>query len=409
MGRSRTRWLWITVLVIVLSLSLAAWALFKPGKAAKKALPSAVVKVMDMTSPVRATGTVRPQVGAEVKVGARISGQVKQLFANIGDQVKKGSVIAVLEHTDLKAKVAWAKARLREARARYALLKRGGRTEEIAAARASLKKEEAVERLARLELGRRRSLRRKNLISGESVDRARKDLEVARAKRTFAASMLAFKRKPYIKEDLTLAWTRIAQARAALELERSRLGYATIRAPISGVIAKISTQKGETVSVGLKAPTFVTIIDLDRLQVETFVDEVDIGKVKVGQAARFRVDAHPNRDFKGRVDAIYPNAVLQSNVVNYVAILAIKNGGGLLRPGMTANVAVQVAAARRRLGVPGSAIWFHKGRRFVWVLDGARRIKREVKIGRRRGRFFEVVNGLKPGERVLLTSGKVKR
>ena len=118
------------------------------------------------------------------------------------------------------------------------------------------------------------------------------------------------------------------------------------------MIAQVSTQEGETVSAGLNAPTFVTLIDLERLEVAAYVDEVDVGRIRVGQRATFSVDAFPGEEFTGTVTAIYPRAVIQSNVVNYITTVAIENPDGKLKPDMTANVTI---VARRAQGRPGRA------------------------------------------------------
>jgi hypothetical protein len=129
-----------------------------------------------------------------------------------------------------------------------------------------------------------------------------------------------------------------------------------LRAPIAGVVASVATQEGETVAAGLSAPTFVTIVDLERLQVDAYVDEVDIGRIQVGQRALFTVDAFPARDFSGRVAAIYPTATIQDNVVKYVVALDIDDDyRGLLRPEMTANVRIELES-RDVLAVPSRAI-----------------------------------------------------
>ena len=135
------------------------------------------------------------------------------------------------------------------------------------------------------------------------------------------------------------------------------MAYATIRAPISGIISSISTQEGETVAAGLSSPTFVTIIDLQQLQVDAYVDETDIGKIRVGQKATFTVDAFPDRDFPATVQAIYPKAIIMDNVVYYDVVLRIDEPlTGQLRPEMTTNVVISLDARKGVLAVPARAI-----------------------------------------------------
>jgi HlyD family secretion protein len=181
-----------------------------------------------------------------------------------------------------------------------------------------------------------------------------------------------------------------------------QLSYAVITAPIAGVIGSVSTQEGETVAAGLSAPTFVTIIDLGRLQVEAYVDEVDIGKIKTGQRAVFTVDAFPADDFEGRVMAIYPKATIQDNVVKYVVALEIVSSyEGRLRPDMTASVSLQLEA-RDVLAIPAREVRREAGRHVVYVSAKGRTAPREVRLGWKDGPWVEIAGGLTAGEEVLL-------
>jgi HlyD family secretion protein len=189
---------------------------------------------------------------------------------------------------------------------------------------------------------RREKLFAEELISQEQLDHARRDYEVAKSKLKGAEEDLSLKKNIYRPEEIALARYNAVEARAALETAQIRLDYAVIRSPISGVVATVAMQNGEAVSVGLQAPTLVTIIDLERLQVEAYVDEVDIGRVEVGSPATFTVDTYPDKTFKGKVQAIYPKAVQEDNVVNYLTIISFTNPPGTLRPGMTTNVNIQI-------------------------------------------------------------------
>jgi macrolide-specific efflux system membrane fusion protein len=201
---------------------------------------------------------------------------------------------------------------------------------------------------------------------------------------------------------LQIAQREYELARAELEEALVNLSYATISAPISGVVASVTTQEGETVAAGLNAPTFVVILDLERLQVNTFVDEVDIGKIDIGQRASFTVDAFPARDFTGHVTAIYPTATIQDNVVKYIVAVGIGNDEErLLRPEMTANVQVQLES-RNVLAVPTRAIRQEGGRSVVYILNDGQAEPRAVRIGWRDGPWAEIVEGIAVGERVFL-------
>ncbi|MBC8875569.1 MAG: efflux RND transporter periplasmic adaptor subunit [Planctomycetes bacterium] len=315
------------------------WYVTRGGNSKNDAPATTVAGRRDMSLTVLATGSIKPQVGAEVRVGARISGKVEQLHANIGDTVKKGQVIAELEKADLTAVVNQRKAEFQ---------------------------------LAEKDLARQEELLKQDFASKQTRDEvlARRDV-----------------------------------SKAALEAARVKLSYATITAPIDGVIASVSTQEGETVAAGLNAPTFVTIIDLNRLQVDAFVDEVDIGRIETGQRTLFTVDTFPGRDFGGEINTIYPKAVIQENVVNYDVVVSITNRyERLLRPEMTANVTIFLETRQDVLTLPAQAIQREHGKNLVYVQtpDGVE--GRPVTVGQRDGQWVEVIDGVAEHETVLLES-----
>ena len=320
----------------------------------------------DLSSSVLATGAVKPQVGAEVRVGARISGKVEHLYANIGDQVNKGQIIAELEKADLEAAVARTQAEVKVGEAR------------VADAKARMK-------LAGLDYQRQQNLNKDDFTSQQAVDKALKEKESAAA-------------------GYNLAEKQLDAAGAALQETRVKLSYATISAPISGVIASVSTQQGETVAAGLNAPTFVTIIDLNRIQVDAFVDETDIGKVKIGQKTVFTVDTYPNKEFSGQVTAIYPKAIIQDNVVNYDVVVEINSSFKvLLRPDMTASVTIYQAVRKGVLMLPRKSITRENGRKFVLVQSTTGQLeKKTIQTGISSGKAIEIVSGLTEGDTVVI-------
>jgi len=312
---------------------------------------TALVARRDIGSTVLATGIIKPMVGAEVKVGSRISGVVKRLRANIGDYVKAGQIIAELDDAELQAKL----------------------SQNIAA----LSKAKADLNYAKLAFERELSLLKQEFTSQQQADQAETALMIAEA--------------------------QYKQAEANLEYARVQVSYTKIYSPISGVIASVSTQEGETVSASLAAPTFVSIIDLRRLEVQVYVDETDIGKIRVGQQASFTVDTYPDTDFKGTVTAIYPKAIIQDNVVNYIATVEINESQGkILRPEMTTNVTISLETRKNVLAVPTGAITRERGDRYVMVIEGEKRIQRKVKVGWKDNGYTEIMSGLKEGEQILV-------
>ncbi len=257
--------------------------------------------------------------------------------------------------------------------------------------------------LARLTLQRQRSLLKGEYVAQETVDQAQKEVTVLEAQLLSAHENLALLEAVY-KTDLRVASSQVAEAEAAVESAQINLSYATIRAPITGVVGSISTQEGETVAASLNAPTFITLIDLERLQVDDFVDETDIGLVRVGQEAHFTVDAYPDIVFKGKVVAIYPMATIQENVVYYDVIIRInKPVRAVLRPEMTANVRIIVDTHPQALAVVNEAIVRIGGERWVAVEDSGGNIrKRKVTAGWVDLGYTEILSGLKEGETVVI-------
>jgi RND family efflux transporter MFP subunit len=227
------------------------------------------------------------------------------------------------------------------------------------------------------------------------LEQARAGLELAQ--REAEASAASF------DAEISVLEATLPRLEAELDQAKTRLGYATVLAPIDGVVGTITTQEGETVAAGFSAPTFVTVVDLARLQVDAYVDEVDIGKVKPGQEASFAVDAFPDREFKGKVAAIYPSAVLKDNVVYYdVVVDIVDQFAGLLRPEMTANVSIYSLKKPAAPGLPLRALIRKEGKAFVQVLEGPKVVLRQVTVGIEEEDFVELSAGVKPGDKVLL-------
>lgn len=340
----------------LLSLALAAAALAAFGPAMRRALagdepaelPTHRVGRARLTEAAVAIGTIKPQVGAEVKVGSQVSGVVADLRVNVGDTVERGDLLARLDDRERRARVAALEAEL---------------------ASTVAERDYAENEIRRLE-------RIADLLPELDLENARRNVAVRRA--------------------------QSARAGAGLEEARIALGQTAIRAPVAGTIASVSTYVGETVAASFAAPTFVTILDLDRLEVRSYVDEVDIGRVRPGQEVAVRVDAFPGRELAGAVRAIYPKAELVNNVVNYVVVVDLVETAGLgLRPEMTVHVSFVLAQKDDALSVPRAALLQEGGRSFVVVRAGAGWTERPVETGLQTPQRVEIVSGLAPGETIV--------
>jgi RND family efflux transporter MFP subunit len=316
-----------------------------------------VVRVVrrNIGSFVKATGIIKPRVGAEVRVGSRVSGVVKRLYVRIGDRVVQGQLLADLDDRDLIARQHEADAAVQQT---YVNLS-----------------------YARSDLERKRKLGEAGLLPASDLDIAERAAAVA-------------------EQQLTAA-------KATLEYAATQLAYARIEAPIAGVVASVSTQEGETVAASFSAPTFVTLIDLSRLEVWAYVDETDIGRIRLGRTARFTVDTYGDYEFEGHVTAIYPKAEIRENVVNYVAVIRFDPPRDrTLRPEMTTTVRIALDMREGALTLPVRAVHREGTRTFVLARHGAAIERREVTTGIRDESYWEIVNGVREGDEVVI--GDVK-
>jgi macrolide-specific efflux system membrane fusion protein len=312
-----------------------------------------VVPVMrrDIGSAVKATGVIKPMVGAEVRVGSSVSGVVSRLFVRIGDKVEKGKLLAELDARELLARhdAAEAAVRLASANLSYA----------------------------------RADLRRKQELSTVQVI-APSELELA-------------------QQANAVAEEQYKQAQANLADAVTQLSYVKIFAPIAGTVESVSTQEGETVAASFSAPTFVTLLDLSRLEVWAYVDETDIGKIQVGQKASFNVDTYGDYEFVGKVTAIYPQAQIRDNVVDYVTVIRFQpSGDRVLRPEMTTTVRIAREQRQNVLALPVRAIRREGKRQFVTLRVSNHAERRWITTGLRDDSYWEITDGLHESDQVLL-------
>ncbi len=398
----RVKWVVITMVAVGAAGAGTWWVLAPPDPAgAANQGTTALVQRRDLVASAAATGKVTAMVGAEVRVGSRVSGRIQRLYANIGDVVRSNQVIAELERDDQQALLEQRRAELKVAGARLSSVE-ALRPREIQKAEAALTDAVATAELAAMDFTRQSALLPRGLIPRQTLDSAAKERDVTAARAVSARQEVELARQRYV-EDVKSAKAQLEQAAAAVRVLEAQVAYATIRAPIPGIISSVSTQEGETVAAGLSSPVFVTIVDLQRLQVDAYVDETDIGKIRVGQKATFTVDAFPDRDFPATVQAIYPKAVLMDNVVYYDVVLRIDEPlTGQLRPEMTTNVMIALDARKGVLAVPVRAVSREQDRSIVYVLQDGRPVQRTVKVGWRDSEWIEIVGGLQEGDRILI-------
>ncbi len=349
----------IIVAAAVLLVALGAWFFSGSENGEIKVLETGKVTRGKVRKVLEATGIVQAQVGASVKIGARATGFLSRVPVKVGDKVAKGQLVAEIDDRELQAKRAEAEAQLKLAQAKY--------------------------RLASKNLPRRQKLVQQNLDSQSTLDEAVQESQVAR-------------------------W-QVEAARASLETLDIQISYTKIYSPIDGVVSQVAAQEGETVVAGLQVANLITVLDQSRLEMWIYVDETDVGRTKEGQEVEFRVDAYPDRVFKGRVDRVYPEPEVRDNIVYYQALVRLdKDQAEPLRPEMTTQCRIVVESKDDVLLVPNTALKWVKGRQVVYVADEAgKTVEVEPELGLEGLEESEVVSGLSEGQTVatqLVLPGK---
>jgi HlyD family secretion protein len=259
-----------------------------------------------------APGLVEPG-SEEREIGSEVIGIIREMRVDENDRVTKGQLLAVIENTEQQARLALAEAERALRRAELDRLVAGARLEERREARAALAEADALLALHRREYERRLPLVQSGTAAQASLDQATANLEAARARRAVAGERLALIEAPPRVEDLAAARARLAAADANVALAAALVDKTLVRAPIDGVILRRQRIAGE--AVGNQPPTAIaTIGDLTRLRVRAEVDEIDLGRVALGQRVEVAADAFPGARFGGVVTRV--NARLGAKTVS---------------------------------------------------------------------------------------------
>ena len=307
----------VAAAVVVASGAAVAAYYWQGRESSGPTFTTAAVTRGDVVETVEATGTL--EAVTTVQVGTQVSGTIKALHADYNSIVRKGQVIAELEPSLFQTQV-------EQARASIVRL-------EAEAQRSVVQAEDA-----RRKLGRARELSEQKLIPTT-------DLETAEANARGAEA------------GVRAAQAQIVQARASLNQSVVNLGHTIIKAPIDGIVISRNVDVGQTVAASMQAPTlFVIAQDLAKMQVNASIAESDIGRIAPGQPATFRVDAYPGAVFTGTVSLVRLEPVIEQNVVSYVTTIDVQNRDLKLKPGMTANVTVEIERAADALRVPNAAL-----------------------------------------------------
>ena len=377
-------------MVLLIALAAGGWYFYQKKENGVQFRTEKITRG-DLRAAVTATGTV--SAVTTVLVGTQVSGTVKELFVDFNSPVKKDQLLAQIDPALSEARVAQAKANLQ-------------------AAEANVQKAEVALQDATRTLERNRALFAKNYI-------ARSDLDTAETSQLSA------------KAQLNASRAQVEQTRAALQQEETNLRYTRILSPVDGVVISRNVDIGQTVAASFQTPTLFSIAqDLTRMQIDTNVDEADIGRIRVGQQVQFTVDAYPDVQFPGKVSEVRNAPITVQNVVTYIVVIKVANPEHKLKPGMTANVSIITASSQGVLKIPNAALRFKwtvqkapdrgKGggaaggapaageqdgqkRQGVWILEGQNPRRIPIKAGISDGNYTAVLSGdLKEGDAVIV-------
>lgn len=376
----RRPWFYAAAAVATAALAYGAYALWW----AKPATPSyvtATVQTANIEDAVLASGTL--EAFRQVSVGAQVSGQIKSLKVEVGDEVRKGQLIAEIDSLPQTNSLRNAEAALATARAQW----RARQAEEVQAEQA---------------FKRQQVLRAADASSQADFEAAEATLNTVRA------GVEALK-------------AQVAQAEIAADTARINLGYTRIVSPMDGHVVAIVTKEGQTVNANQSAPTIVKIAQLDTMTIKAQISEADVVRVLPGQKAYFTVLGEPDRRYDATLRSVDPapeslasesssssaasDSAASAKAIYYNGVFEVPNPERRLRISMTAQVRIVRAEARDALSIPSSALGARgkDGTYTVRVLDAEGRVqRREIKVGLNNSVNAQVLEGLEAGERVVL-------
>ena len=307
----------IAVIALVGAAGVSAYYATRPDNTPR--VSTTAVTRGDVVEVVVSTGTVESLT--TVQVGSQVSGNVAWLGADFNSVVHKGEVIAKLDPSLLEAQVRQSRANVTRAQA------------DVERSRVQLTD-------ARQKLDRATLLAARQIIATSDLDAAKLAVESAEA-------------------DMQAARAQLVQAEAALNQNEVNVTHTVITAPIDGIVIERSVDVGQTVAASLQSPTLFQIAaDLTKMRLKASIDEADMGRVRPGQAVRFTVDAYPEETFTGAVSQVRLQPTVTQNVTTYASIIDVANPEVKLKPGMTANIRIEIARRTGVLRVPNAALRF---------------------------------------------------
>jgi HlyD family secretion protein len=394
--KRRRRILWGSVaLLVVAAAGFGVKAALSPSNVID---PSKLAEVErgDLARVVVATGKIQPLSKAEIK--SKASGIVKKIYVDYGDHVKAGQILAELDKVQLEAALRAANANLQAAEAARESAK-------AALERNKVDAEGPDVPFLKLSMERARQMFKDGVMSKSLVEDSEKNYQLALNKQTSAQRNLLVSRAEIAKAE-----AQAAQAKAAADNAQEDLHNSTIISPIDGLVLSRDVNVGDAVSsiliLGSQATPIMTLGDVSEVYVQGKVDEADIGKVYLNQAARIVVESFKDKKFTGKVTKISPLGKEKDNVTTFEVRVSISNPGGELKASMSANAEILLEEKKNVLMLPEAALIYDKDRNAQVEIPDSRgehgKKKLSVKLGISNGVKTELVSGLNEKQKVIL-------
>ncbi len=328
---------WLVLIFFAVIVATGVWYYMQAGTEKSYSFETSSIDKGLIEQSVSATGSVQALI--TVDLSSQLSGQVSAVNVDFNSKVQKGDLLAVIDKKTYETRVRSAEANLLMAQAGVEVQK------------ASIKKNQALLSKAKLDLERQLKLSEKGVTAQSALETNKTALATADADLAIAQA------------QLENANALISQRKAELQAARIDLERTEIRSPIEGVVINRSVDPGGTVAASLSAPILFKIArDLSKIQIETQVDEADIGRILKGNEVTFTVDAYPDQTFHGQVQQVRIGGLTENNVVTYTVIVLAKNEKERLLPGMTATVRIVTGRKENVLRVSNAAIRFKPAR-----------------------------------------------
>lgn len=413
----KKRKVYLPLLIVILTAS-AVFIYYKRKGDKDETIITEKVKRGELVITVEADGVIVPE--KKVDIRSKIQGRIQSIFVAEGRKVNPGDLIVRIapdefqaRHEEFLANLQIAAASLREMKL-TASLEETQDQNKIAQTEKMLQQEKLKLQDAKRSYERLNQLNDSKLVSQSDIDEAKVSYDLARSKHDeiknqykLAVENFSFG-KNINRQKIKLSQARVQNAKAQLKAARENLNNTSIFSPMYGMVTYLGVEVGDMIApeqMGKASGTIIaTVSDLSSLFVDTRVNEVDIGMVKVGQMADIIVDAFPDNNIHGKIQTIGLQALEQkeSGAALFFVEIKVLNPGSRLKPGMNCKVKIQAASVKNTLYVPIETITKEGLKDYVRVKVQDKVVKRFVKSGMSNVNFTQILSGLKEGEEIVL-------